>query len=143
VAGDGELRDPLTVTAEQQGVPLHILGFCNQTEMPAAYAAADCLVLPSDARETWGLVANEALACGKPIVVSDACGCHPDLTANPRVGRMFPMGDVAALAQAISETLAAPADSDALGAITQLYSLDASARGIVSAFNSVTVGRRA
>lgn len=143
IAGDGEMREPLGASAAQQGVPLHLLGFCNQTEMPAAYAAADCLVLTSDARETWGLVANEALACGTPIIVSDACGCHPDLTADPRAGRVFPMGDVAALARAISETFAAPVACDALEAMTQTYNLEASARGIVAALQSVTGGRRA
>src|SRR5262249_21925258 len=43
------------------------------------YVAADCLVLPSDTRETWGLVVNEALASGLPCIVSDACGCAEDL----------------------------------------------------------------
>ena len=39
-----------------------MLGFINQSEMLQVYAAADCLALPSDTRETWGLVVNEALA---------------------------------------------------------------------------------
>ena len=54
-------------------------GFLNQTELSQAYVAADCLVLPSDYRETWGLVVNEALASGIPCLVSDACGCAEEL----------------------------------------------------------------
>jgi len=39
--------------------------------LPRYLAAADALVLPSDAGETWGLVVNEAMACGRPAIVSD------------------------------------------------------------------------
>ena len=101
VAGDGALSSSLQQEAAASGVPLHMMGFCNQGEMPAVYAAADMLILPSDARETWGLVVNEALACGRPVVVSDACGCAPDLAADRMAGRSFPLGDVAAMAAAI------------------------------------------
>jgi glycosyltransferase involved in cell wall biosynthesis len=70
-------------------------GFLNQTEISRAYVAADCLVLPSDHGETWGLVVNEALASGLPCLVSDACGCAEDL-AGPQFS--FPLGDVGVLA---------------------------------------------
>jgi glycosyltransferase involved in cell wall biosynthesis len=107
-----------------------LLGFRNQTEMPAAYAAADCLVLPSDGRETWGLVANEALACGRPIIVSDACGCAPDLARDGRVGRTFPAGDPAALADAISALAAVPPSPSAIAALSRAYSLEAAVDGV-------------
>jgi glycosyltransferase involved in cell wall biosynthesis len=71
-------------------------GFLNQTEISRAYVAADCLVLPSDHGETWGLVVNEALASGLPCLVSDACGCAEDL-AGPEFS--FPMGDIGVLAR--------------------------------------------
>lgn len=74
-------------------------GFLNQTQIPRAYAAADCLVLPSDPGETWGLVVNEAMASGLPCVVSDACGCAEDLV-EPEL--RYPCGDVGALAGAIA-----------------------------------------
>lgn len=74
-------------------------GFLNQTQIPRAYAAADCLVLPSDHGETWGLVVNEAMASGVPCVVSDACGCAEDLV-EPEL--RYPCGDVGALARAIA-----------------------------------------
>ncbi|MEM1300698.1 MAG: glycosyltransferase family 4 protein, partial [Pseudomonadota bacterium] len=79
MAGSGELETHLQIRAEQLGVPLHALGFVNQSRMPEVYASADVLVLPSTGRETWGLVANEALACGRPVVLSDAVGSAPDL----------------------------------------------------------------
>jgi glycosyltransferase involved in cell wall biosynthesis len=64
----------------QSRLPLaSFAGFLNQTEISQAYVAADCLVLPSDHGETWGLVVNEALASGLPCLVSDACGCAEEL----------------------------------------------------------------
>ena len=59
--------------------PASFAGFLNQTEISQAYVVADCLVLPSDYGETWGLVVNEALASGLPCLVSDACGCAEEL----------------------------------------------------------------
>lgn len=76
-------------------------GFLNQTEISQAYVAADCLVLPSDSRETWGLVVNEALASGLPCVVSNACGCAEDLIMPLNDNFCFPVGDISALAKAL------------------------------------------
>lgn len=70
-------------------------GFLNQTEISKAYVAADCLVLPSDHRETWGLVVNEALASGLSCLVSDACGCAEDLAGD---SGSFPLADIPTLA---------------------------------------------
>jgi glycosyltransferase involved in cell wall biosynthesis len=75
--------------------PASFTGFLNQTEISRAYVAADCLVLPSDHGETWGLVVNEALASGLPCIVSDACGCAEDLAEDEF---LFPMGSPDALA---------------------------------------------
>jgi glycosyltransferase involved in cell wall biosynthesis len=76
-------------------------GFLNQTEIPKAYVAADVLVLPS-CHETWGLVVNEAMACGIPAIVSDVTGCAPDLIDVDVTGWTFPMSDVTGLAQRIA-----------------------------------------
>ena len=76
---------------------MRFLGFMNQTELPAVYRAADVLVLPS-AFEPFGLVVNEAFACGTPAIASDACGCVEDLIVEGETGFSFPSGDVAALA---------------------------------------------
>ncbi len=77
-------------------------GFLNQSEISKAYVAADCLVLPSDGGETWGLVVNEAMACGLPAVVSDAAGCAPDLIDEGKTGFTFPVGDAAQLANRLA-----------------------------------------
>ncbi len=96
--GDGPLRSGCEAEATRQRLPVSFAGFLNQSEIPAAYVAADCLVLPSDYGETWGLVVNEAMACGRPAIVSDRVGCHPDLVLPGRTGAVFPFGDVPVLA---------------------------------------------
>jgi glycosyltransferase involved in cell wall biosynthesis len=133
IAGSGALEPDLRDAAERIGVRLHLLGFRNQTEMPVAYAAADCLVLPSDGRETWGLVANEALACGRPIIVSSACGCAPDLAGDGNVGRAFPVGNLEALADAIGGLIASPPSMTAIAALSRAHSIEAAVAGICSA----------
>src|SRR5262249_13988859 len=52
IAGSGELEDALREQAQREGVQIHFLGFQNQSAMPAAYAASDIVVLPSES-ETW------------------------------------------------------------------------------------------
>jgi glycosyltransferase involved in cell wall biosynthesis len=132
-AGTGPLEGEMIAAARKMGVSLHLLGFRNQTEMPAAYAAADILVLPSDGCETWGLVANEALACGRPVVLSDAVGSAPDLAADNTAGRVFPVGDIAALATMLEEIVRSPPTPAMIAAKSQGYSLEAAAGGIETA----------
>src|SRR5690606_29797429 len=100
MVGSGVLEETLRRQAARLHVPVHFLGFRNQSELPSCYAAADCLVLPSDGRETWGLVVNEAMACGLPAIVSDAVGCADDLI-DADTGLTVPVGDTAALARAL------------------------------------------
>jgi glycosyltransferase involved in cell wall biosynthesis len=137
VAGAGPLETAMTTTAKAAGVTLYMLGFCNQTEMPGVYAAADVLILPSDGRETWGLVANEALACGLPIILSDAIGSAPDLAADGLAGRVFPVGDVVALAEAIGQLLDNRPRPEAIAGKSAAYSLERAADGILQAAESV------
>jgi glycosyltransferase involved in cell wall biosynthesis len=101
VAGAGALENAMRAEAARLGVDLTLLGFLNQTEMGRAYAIADCLALPSDRSETWGLVVNEALATGLPVVVSDAVGCAPDLVRDRDTGRLHRLGDVVQLAASL------------------------------------------
>ena len=85
----------------QQHLPrASFTGFLNQTEISQAYVAADCLVLPSDHGETWGLVVNEALASGLPCLVSDACGCAEELAG---VAGSFKLSDVSMLASKLAD----------------------------------------
>lgn len=137
IAGAGPLQYELERQARELGVPLHSLGFCNQSMMPSIYAAADALVLPSES-ETWGLVCNEALASGTPIVISSECGCAPDLAGDNNVGRVFPVGDISALANALADCFASPPSKEAIRALSDNYSVSRAADGITTAFAKLT-----
>ena len=133
VAGAGPLEQALKSEAREAQVCLHALGFCNQSEMPEVYAAADILVLPSTGRETWGLVVNEALACGKPVLVSDAVGCAPDIVAHLGEFAVFTMGDTTALATNLQEMIKSPFDRALIASTTSAFSIDAACSGIETA----------
>ncbi|MCW2284287.1 glycosyltransferase involved in cell wall biosynthesis [Rhodoblastus acidophilus] len=140
VAGSGPLQDEVRTRSLAASLPAHLLGFQNQTQIPAAYAASDVLVLPSTGRETWGLVANEALASGTPIVVSDAVGCAPDLAADGKVGRTFAMGDVNALAKALAATLNNPPTPDRIRRVSDRFSLSVAVDGVEAALRGMCTG---
>ncbi len=104
--GDGPLAPMIEQSARRLGVPAHLVGFRNQSELPSWLQASDVLVLPS-ASETWGLVANEALAAGCPVILSDAVGSASDLQAFAPAVRVYPCGDVALLAGCLQSAAAA------------------------------------
>ncbi len=139
IAGDGPLRRQCEAFAERLGVADRIVfaGFLNQSELPRAYAAADMFVLPSKLHETWGLVVNEAMNFGLPIVVSDRVGCAADLVRAGENGRIVPHDDTAKLADAIVRLALQPEMRRAFGErsaeIVSDYSIAAAADGIVAA----------
>lgn len=137
VAGAGDLKDDMSRNAARLHVPLQHLGFCNQSEMPDVYAAANVLVLPSDGHETWGLVANEALACGRPVILSDAVGAAPDLVDGKGTGRIFPATDTAALAEAIDDVLSSPPSPQAIAIKSDAYSPAAAVDGVLAALENL------
>lgn len=98
MVGDGVLRSACAAAAKESGAPIRFAGFLNQKEIVEAYVAADAMVLPSDGGETWGLVVNEAMACGLPCFLSDQVGSAADLIHEGRTGATFPCGDVDVLA---------------------------------------------
>ncbi len=97
IVGDGPAKDDYVALANSLAPGrVHFLGFFNQQRMPTAYALGDVFVLPSH-YEPWGLVINEAMCLGLPIIASDQCGAVPDLVL-PDNGWVFPAKNVDALA---------------------------------------------
>lgn len=141
VVGDGELANDCKAVAEQHDLPVTFAGFVNQSRIPEAYAATDCLVLPSDSDETWGLVVNEAMACRLPVIVSDQVGCHPDLVEQRKSGLVFPCGDIKALAGSMQSIVDDEAHMKEMGkaalAKVSNYSCDTCVRGTLDAIATV------
>lgn len=78
--GEGTLRSEIEAQVRQANAHnVHLLGFLNQTQMPLAYVLGELLCLISEPTETWGLVINEAMACGRPVITADTVGCSIDL----------------------------------------------------------------
>ena len=100
--GDGPLRPLLEAQRAVLNLTGHVLlpGFKQYGELPAYYALAGGFVHASTT-EQWGLVVNEAMACGLPVLVSDRCGCAPDLVAAGENGWTFDPRDVTAIAAAL------------------------------------------
>lgn len=90
LVGDGPSAAGLRaeVAASRFGGEVHFAGLRGSRELPPFYAFAGCFVLPST-REPWGLVVNEAMASGLPVIVSDRCGCAKDLVVQGRNGLTF------------------------------------------------------
>lgn len=132
-AGDGPLTSAIKEYGKNHDVPLVFLGFRNQSELPEVYANAECLVLSSEGNETWGLVVNEALTCGTPVVVSDAVGCAPDLVESGETGEMYPVGEIESLADVLERVLINRDDYSSIQKKIVSYSVEAAATGIVDA----------
>jgi glycosyltransferase involved in cell wall biosynthesis len=143
VAGDGVLRSDCETEARQSAAPIRFAGFLNQTEIVQAYVAADALALPSDGSETWGLVVNEAMVCGRPCFLSDRIGCTPDLIDPGKTGAVFPCGDVDGLAALMKQYAGRPTLHDMgeharrkIGAFTPAAAADRLAAAVHGALSS-------
>jgi glycosyltransferase involved in cell wall biosynthesis len=93
---------------------VHFIGFANQTQLPGIYRASDLMVLPSE-YEPFGVVVNEAMLCGCPVVVSDRVGAGYDLITPGQDGFVFPFGNVESLAAILRQALIAPDHLRVLG----------------------------
>jgi glycosyltransferase involved in cell wall biosynthesis len=142
--GAGALRGALETRARAAAVGSRFVGFRNQSEIGRYYAAADVFVLPSEF-ETWGLVLNEAMACGLPVVASTGAGATRDLVVEGVNGFACPAGDVATIARALARLLGDAAFRERAGRasreIVDRCSIERSVEGIGRALAYVT-GRR-
>lgn len=136
--GEGHLLDRLREEASGDA-RVQFLGFQNQGSLPIVYRMADILLLPSLYNETWGLVVNEAMACGRPVIVSDRAGCAPDLVEEGLTGWTYPPGSDGErkLTNILAAVLVGEVDLTEMGARAARkvasYSIEAAADGVVEA----------
>jgi glycosyltransferase involved in cell wall biosynthesis len=132
VVGSGPLEAEYRGIAKQlpPGREVRFCGFVNQSNLYRYFGAADAFVLPSR-YETWGLVANEALHFGVPIVLSDHVGSRHDLV-RPGLGAVFASENPESLAAAIAEVRASehPGRAEACRALVAGFSADRAAQGL-------------
>lgn len=117
IAGNGELEQELK--QKVNGLKnITILPFQNQQQMPMLYRVADVFVLPSSGPgETWGLAVNEAMACGRAVVVSNQCGCAADLVQEN--GFIFEAGNQQQLAGVLQQFIQNPELSKKMGSLSK------------------------
>lgn len=130
--GSGEQEQSCRDLAAALGVSdrCHFAGFRPPLEAWEMLGACDVFCLPS-AAETWGLVVNEALASGLPVVVTEEVGCAEDLVVAGRTGSVVGVGNVAQISDALREWTSEGAALDGLRQryLTESHSIDAAIRG--------------
>jgi glycosyltransferase involved in cell wall biosynthesis len=139
--GDGPSRRQL----EEQAVSIspgevRFAGFAHREQLAAYYALAEILILPTYT-DPWGLVVNEAMACGLPAIVSRVAGCAADLVKENWNGLLIPPRDISSLATALESLGSRLEECEAMGANSRqhiaLYSPVEWSLGIVRALASI------
>lgn len=142
--GDGAAREKL----EAQALPISpgvvkFAGFAHQERLPAYYALADSLILPTYT-DPWGLVVNEAMACSLPVIVSRVAGCAADLVRDRWNGMLVSAGDVPSLCNAMQLIVSQPGLLTTMGAHSaehiRHYSPQEWSAGLARAVDSIRFG---
>lgn len=124
IVGEGELRESLVATLRAVSVRVEFVGFKDWMELPAEYAAADVLCVPSR-YDGWGLVVPEGLASGLPVIGTDRMGAALEFVESGRNGWLISAGDEEALFGAMRDA--------ALMSVAELREMGCRARESVSA----------
>lgn len=143
IVGDGEERLELEARASQAAAVegIRFCGFRNQSELPRFFDLATVFVLPSR-HEPWGLIVNEVMNAGRAIVLSDDVGCQVDLLTDGVEGRVFPVGNVQALVDALRDVLGVPGRASRMGKCAReriaKWSFEEDVRGLRRAIRATT-----
>jgi glycosyltransferase involved in cell wall biosynthesis len=145
-AGDGPSRAELAQQAKHiTPGTVSFPGFAHREDLACFYALADVLVLPTHS-DPWGLVVNEAMACGLPIIVSSVAGCAADLVEDGWNGYVVPPRDSEKLSEAIDSVVRQPELRHQMSARSleriRNYSPEACAAGLAAAVISSGGERR-
>jgi glycosyltransferase involved in cell wall biosynthesis len=146
--GSGSIESEVRAEAARLGVHdrVHLTGFLSSPDTWRMLGAADLFVCPSEA-EPWGLVINEAVAAGLPVLVSDQCGAAENLVVPGRTGEIVPTGNVPAWGEALRRWAhriqsGDRGDGDLMRGVAAGHSLAVAAEAIESAAMRVLDPRR-
>ncbi len=139
LAGSGPLERTLRAEVATAGLASRVKfsGNVGYADLPTYYALAEALIMPS-VSDQWGLVVNEAMAAGLPVLVSSRCGCAPDLVREGENGFTFDPENVEQIAKSMSQLHRLDAEQRrAMGQCSREiiadYSPEAFARGLDAA----------
>lgn len=144
LVGSGPMASRLEERARELGLDVTFAGWRSGDELLEAYAVTDVFLLLSR-REPWGIVVNEAAACGLPLVLTDAVGAAADLLVPGENGELVHSGDIEGQARAIARL----ANDDALRArygrrsreLVAPWGYDPSVSSFVAAIRSASASR--
>jgi len=144
LVGQGPMQSQLAAIGARCPERIHFAGFKNQTQLPAYYRMADSLVLPG--HDSWGLVVNEAAACGVPALVSDGVGCARDLIIPGETGFVFGHDDTDDMVRRMDEMRRCVVGNPmgiarSLGRKCEDYGPQAATRGLQAALAQVVHAR--
>jgi glycosyltransferase involved in cell wall biosynthesis len=135
--GDGPARSELErIASDIRPGLIQFRGFVQREMLARYYALSDALILPTHS-DPWGLVVNEGMACGLPVVCTDVAGCVIDLVEEGWNGRVIPARDVRQLALTLEELTRNPETIRTMGENSRKrildYSPEACAKGMAAA----------
>jgi glycosyltransferase involved in cell wall biosynthesis len=135
--GEGTAKKDLTKRAANVRPGSVIFpGFAQREQLAAFYALAEVLVFPT-LSDPWGLVVNEAMACGLPIIATDVAGCTADLVRHEQNGFVIPANNVNQLAEAMAAFARDPKLASRMGAssarLIESFSPESCAAGLAAA----------
>jgi glycosyltransferase involved in cell wall biosynthesis len=144
--GDGTDRSELMERASRiQPGTIQFPGFVHREGLPEFYALAEALIFPTHS-DTWGLVVNEAMSSGLPVIVTNVAGCVADLVQDGWNGLVVPAGDPSQLTAAMARLAGDSGLRMEMGSRgrerVEAYSPAAWAEGLVKAVESVCARER-
>lgn len=104
IIGGTETEEYSRLRADLQVTNVHFIGFLNADQLRQYYRAADLFVLPTR-EDVWGLVVNEAMAQGLPVVTTDRCGAGVEMVEDGVNGAIVPTDNVRGLVVAVQTML--------------------------------------
>lgn len=142
MVGSGEMEAYLISLAGQLNLTdVVFAGFINQIRLPEVYAVSDIFVLPSE-NEPWGLIVNEVMCAGKPVIVGSEVGCVDDLVIHGVNGYQIEVGETSQLIDALEQLITNPERRLEMGAksleIINNWNYEACKVGIIKAVNSIS-----
>lgn len=137
--GSGEMEGELRKLVAELGLDNVVFGgFVNQLRLPEVYAISDIFVLPSE-NEPWGLIVNEVMCAGLPVIAADEIGCVRDLVAHEVNGCRYKAGEIPALSAALRSLLEDPRLRARMGQASReriaKWSFAECAAGVIAAVN--------